>query len=141
MNAASIGHFFGIHSSASRSFPQAARANNQPGNDPGVSDSFTLSSTEEPKSSTRKSVCNVLSFLSIASAIGLVAAGMVVAPAALVGVALVTGWMATDKNTPSKLTAWLDKREADAQAAAQMPHTNDPASPISSNPTTLTMMH
>ena len=97
----------------------------------GPSDGVTLSSADPAvaaqPSKVRKAVANVVSLLAIGGAIACGAAGMVAAPAILVGVSLVSGWMATDKDTPSKFTAWMNKREAEAQAR-DLSRANDPAS-------------
>lgn len=159
MNAGNIPNFGLINTNASR-VPQGAPRVAAEVDDVqrGPSDGITLSSTD-PATATqpnkvRKAVANVVSLLAIGGAIACGAAGMVAAPAILVGVSLVSGWMATDKNTPSKFTAWMDKREAEAQAR-DLSQANDPASgelarpgnkvipsreAYSGNPATLTLM-
>ena len=138
MNAGNIPNQRFINSSAARILPGAPRvAAGADDAQRGPTDAVTLSSADPAAAmQPSKAVANVVSLLAIGGAIACGVAGMVAAPAVLVGVSLVSGWMATDKSTPSKFTAWMDKRETEAQAR-DISQANDPAS---SNPTTLTEM-
>lgn len=142
MNAGHIPNYGTYATSSGRSLPSPSRfaAEAAPETERGPADGVTLSSTPEAPtpgaSQLRKAVANVVSMLAIGGAIATGAAGMVAAPVALVGVTLVSGWMATDSTTPSKLTAWMDKREASA-ALADQAASPDPAA---GNPATLALL-
>lgn len=112
MNAAHLPPRHGITTSiAPRVLQAKPGVASEPPESPPI-DGVTLSPVESSPGRLGRGVANVVSLLAIGGAIACGAAGMVAAPAALVGVSLIGGWMATDRETPSKLTAWMDKRES-----------------------------
>jgi hypothetical protein len=80
------------------------------------SDSFEFTSNVEaakPEQSFGKKAANSLSFLAITGGIVVGAAtGLLALPAVLIGIGVVSGAMALEKNEGSKLEEWMARREA-----------------------------